>query len=381
MTPIRARIDLGALRHNLATLRARAPSSRVVGVVKADAYGHGAVPVARALASEVDMFAVARLDEALELREAGLSAPLMVLEGVFSAHEQAAAIRAGIELVVHDPEQLRLLEQSPPPAGSVVWLKFDTGMHRLGLEPATAAAVWRRVQTAVPAVQLRLMTHLACADESDHPLTRLQLDTFAQVHSLVTQMQGGLAPQTSIGNSAGLLDEPRARSDWVRPGLALYGSSPFAQRSAASLGLRPVMTLETRVLALQSVVAGESVGYGASWRAVRDTRIAIAGAGYADGVPRNLPSGTPVLAAPRAHGALRGSQRGSQPESFAVPIVGRVSMDLIALDVTDVPALAIGDRIVLWGEGAPVDALAAAAGTLAYELWCRVAPRVPRVYT
>lgn len=373
MTPIRALIDLGALRHNLATLRARAPASRVTGVVKADAYGHGAVPVARALAAELDLLAVARLDEALELREAGVTTPLMVLEGVFSAREQAAALRAALELVVHDVEQLHLIEQAPPPAGTVIWLKFDTGMHRLGFAPAQAAAVWQRLRAAVPTAELRLMTHLACADEAEHPLTRTQLDAFAGVQSLISRLEGGRVPISSIGNSAGLLGEPRACSDWVRPGLALYGASPFANRSAASLGLRPVMTLETRVLALQSVAVGESVGYGASWRATRDSRIAIAGVGYADGVPRNLPSGTLVAAWPRA--------LASQSRSFAVPIVGRVSMDLIALDVTDVPELATADRIVLWGEGAPIDTFAAAAGTLAYELWCRVAPRVPRVYS
>lgn len=372
MTPIRALIDLGALRHNLATLRARAPSSRITAVVKANAYGHGAIPVARALATKIDSLAVARLDEGLELRAAGVSAPLMVLEGVFSEREQHTAIRAAIELVVHDVEQLRLIEQSPPPAGSVVWLKFDTGMHRLGFEPSQAAALWRRLRVAAPAAELRVMTHLACADESDHPLTRAQLDAFVHAQEQIASMQSGRVPLSSIGNSAGTLGEPRARSDWIRPGLALYGASPFTTRTAASLDLRPVMTLETRVLALQSVAAGDSVGYGASWRAARPSRIAIAGCGYADGVPRSLPSGTPVAVWPRASA--------SPPQPVAVPIVGRVSMDLMALDVTDVPGLTNGDRVVLWGEGAPIETLAAAAGTLAYELWCRVAPRVPRVY-
>lgn len=344
----------------------------MTAVIKADAYGHGAIPVARTLGAEVDGFAVARLDEAMALREAGVSAALMVLEGVFSEREQAAANAARLQLVVHDPEQLRLIEQSPPPAGAVIWLKFDTGMHRLGFAPAQAAAVWQRLRAAVPRADLRLMTHLACADERDHSLTRAQLDSFAQLQALIARSEGGRAPRASIGNSAGLLSEPRACSDWVRPGLALYGASPFSTCTAASLDLRPVMTLETRVLALQAVAASETVGYGASWRASRDTRIAIAGAGYADGVPRSLPSGTLVSAWPCA--------LGSQRQPVAVPIVGRVSMDLIALDVTEVPTLATGDRIVLWGEGAPVETLAAAAGTLAYELWCRVAPRVPRLY-
>lgn len=373
MTPVRAVIDLGALRHNLATLRACAPTSRLTAVVKADAYGHGAVPVARALGPQVDGFAVARLDEALELREAGVTQSVMVLEGVFSARESVVAHRAGLELVVHDTEQLRRIQEVPPAAGAVVWVKFDTGMHRLGLDPTDAAEIFSRLRAAAPGIELRVMTHLACADEPNHPMTRAQLDVFEAARGTIAAREGGRVPLASIGNSAGVLAEPRSRADWVRPGLALYGAAPLAARSAASLGLRPVMTLETRILAFQSVATGQSVGYGASWRASRESRVAIAGIGYADGLPRGVPSGTPVTVWPSAAAV-------SAQAAVRVPIVGRVSMDLIALDVTEVPALAIGDRVVVWGEGAPIEGLADAAGTLAYELLCRVAPRVPRTY-
>jgi alanine racemase len=213
--------------------------------------------------------------------------------------------------------------------------------------------------------ELRLMTHLARADETDAAPTAAQT---ARFDALVAEWTAtaGAPPVTSIGNSAGTLRGSAAQGatqgDWIRPGIALYGASPLADRSAAALGLSPVMTLETAVIALRDVPPGEGVGYGATWRAKRPSRIAILAAGYADGVPRHLPSGAPVLI---------GSRR--------APLAGRVSMDMIAVDVTDLPSVAVGERAVLWGEGLPVDEVAARAGTIAYELFCRVAPRVPRV--
>lgn len=361
---IAARIDLGALRQNLAALRGMAPNSRVCAVIKANAYGHGAVRVARAL-QDVDSFAVARLDEALALRAAGVDRPIVLLEGVFSATELAVALREDFELVLHDPSQLELLAAHRSASDGVVqplcWIKVDTGMNRLGFRPEQVPAVFERLQSlSVRPRELRLMTHLATADEPENPLTSRQLQRFQALCARLAA--SGHRPATSIANSAGLLHWPQTRVDWIRPGLALYGVSP-SKASAGSFGLRAAMSLHTKVIALREVHVGESVGYGASWRAERPTRLAIIAAGYADGIPRHLPSGAPILfAAGRA------------------PIVGRISMDMIAVDVTDLPPLQVGDEATLWGPGLPVEEVAAHAGTIAYELLCAVAPRVPIHY-
>lgn len=335
-----------------------------MAVVKADAYGHGAARVAAAL-DDADGYAVARLGEALALRAGGIDKPILLLEGVFSADELAQALAARIDLAVHDPSQVELLEQADA-SGAVIWLQVDTGMNRLGFRPEQALVVRGRLLAVRGAPrELRLMTHLARADETDAAPTAAQT---ARFDALVAEWTAtaGAPPVTSIGNSAGTLRGSAAQGatqgDWIRPGIALYGASPLADRSAAALGLSPVMRLETAVIALREVPVGEGVGYGATWRATRPSRIAILAAGYADGVPRHLPSGAPVLI---------GGQR--------APLAGRVSMDMIAVDVTDLPSVAVGERAVLWGEGLPVDEVAARAGTIAYELFCRVAPRVPRV--
>ena len=339
-----------------------------MAVVKADAYGHGAARVAAAL-DDADGYAVARLGEALALRAAGIDKPILLLEGVFSADELAQALAARIDLAVHDPSQVELLEQADA-SDAVIWLQVDTGMNRLGFRPEQALAVRARLLAPRGAArgaprELRLMTHLARADETDAAPTAAQT---ARFDALVAEWTAtaGAPPVTSIGNSAGTLRgsavQGATQGDWIRPGIALYGASPLADRSALELGLAPVMTLETVVIALREVPVGEGVGYGATWRATRPSRIAILAAGYADGVPRHLPSGAPVLI---------GGQR--------APLAGRVSMDMVAVDVTDLPSVAVGERAVLWGEGLPADEVAARAGTIAYEIFCRVAPRVPRV--
>ena len=321
--PIRAVIDLAALRANFAALRRAAPGARAMAVVKADAYGHGAVRVAAALEA-AEGFAVARLDEALALRAAGIGSGA---------------------------------------ARPVVWLKVDTGMNRLGFRPERALGARSRLLASRFAPrELRLMTHFARADEPEPEPTAAQVARFEAVLAEWTAVAGA-RPVTSLGNSAGTLRGAATQGDWIRPGLALYGASPLADRSAADLGLRPVMTLETRVIAVREVPVGEGVGYGATWRAVRPSRIAILAAGYADGLPRHLPSGAPVAF-----------------EAGLAPLAGRVSMDMTAVDVTDLPGVAVGGRAVLWGEGLPVEAVAGAAGTIAYGLLSAVAPRVPREY-
>ncbi len=347
----RATIDSQALRHNLDVVRRLAGTTAVMAVIKANAYGHGLVPAALAL-DAADALAVARLAEALTLREAGVRTPLVLLEGVFSSEELEAAARLRLQLVVHSPGQLELLAAWRGSYRFSIWVKVDTGMNRLGFRVEEFAAVWERVQQLRSvAARPRFMTHLAAADEPGSELTRLQLE---RARRLMT----GLGAEASLANSAGLIVWPEARADWVRPGLMLYGMSPFPDRTATQLGLEPAMTLRTQLIAVRELAAGETVGYGASWRAERPARIGIAAIGYGDGYPRHLGSGTPVLVRNRP-----------------VALVGRVSMDMIALDLTTLDA-APGDEVVLWGKGLPVEGVAARAGTIAYELVCGISQRV-----
>lgn len=351
---IRAIIDTSALRHNLQQIRKRAPGSQVMAVVKANAYGHGLVPTVLAL-PEADAFAVARLEEGIMLREAGVTQTIVLLEGVFSAEQLAEAARQRFEIVVHDPLQVALLERFAGDHGFIVWLKVDTGMNRLGFRTEEFASVLARLRALRrPAAEVRLMTHLARADERDCPMTQLQLDRF---HGL-TQ---GRELVTSIGNSAGILGWPGGCGSWVRPGIALYGLSPFEGESSAATGLVPVMTLASTVITVRRVPRGETVGYGGAWTAPRDARIAIVAGGYGDGLLRSLTTGTPVLVNGRR-----------------APLVGRVAMDMIAVDVSDLPEVEVGTLCVLWGRGLEVSEVAAHAGTLAYELLCGVRQRVPR---
>ena len=350
---IRAVIDAGALRHNLEVIRARAPGARVMAVVKANAYGHGLVQTALALQS-ADAFAVARLEEGVRLRERGVQAPIVLLEGVFGPEQLREARQHRLELVVHDALQVELLEAAGEPHCEALWIKIDTGMNRLGFRPEAFRAAHERLCALRPAAgALRLMTHLAAADDPDGYLTGEQLKRFAAATE-------GIPGERSIANSAGVFGAVAVGGQWVRPGLALYGASPLPNRTAEELGLRPVMRLETSVIAVRRVPRGETVGYGATWRAERETLVAIVAAGYGDGLPRSLPSGTPVCVA---------GQR--------VPLVGRVSMDMIAVDVSTLERVGVGTPVTLWGEGLAVEEIAGWAGTIPYELLCGVSERVP----
>ena len=354
MQLIRAIIDTSALRSNLCRIKAKAPGSRVMAVVKANAYGHGLVPTALAL-PEADAFAVARLEEGIALREAGIRQTIILLEGVFSAEQLAEAAEHRFEIVVHDPLQVALLEGHTGAHRFVVWLKIDTGMNRLGFREEEFPAVLRRVQALATApAEVRVMTHLARADERDSDMTRRQIDRFD-----VLTARLGLA--RSIGNSAGILGWDGGRGEWVRPGLALYGISPFPGESSSDFGLIPAMTLASTVITVRRVPRGETVGYGGTWSAERDSRIAILAGGYGDGLLRSLATGTPVLVNGRR-----------------APLVGRVAMDMIAVDVSELPEVEVGTRCVLWGRGLEVTEIAAHAGTIAYELLCGVRARVPR---
>jgi alanine racemase len=354
VTPlIRAVIDTAALRSNLETIRARAPGSKVMAVVKANAYGHGLIMTAVAL-PQTDAFAVARLEEGVKLREAGITRPIILLEGVFNAEQLLEAAVHRFEVVVHEPLQVALLEAFRGTFRFTVWVKIDTGMNRLGFRPEDFPGALARLRAlATPVRELRVLTHLARADERDVTMTSEQVRRFQAA-------TGALGLATSIGNSAGIFGWSDAAGDWVRPGLALYGVSPFADVRGAQLGLKPVMTLESAVIGLRRVPRGESVGYAAAWTAQRDSRIAILAGGYGDGMLRSLKDGSPVLI-----------------EGQRAPLVGRVSMDMIAVDVTDLPEPHVGTRCLLWGPGLPVEEVASYAGTISYEMLCGVRQRVP----
>ncbi|MES2909461.1 MAG: alanine racemase [Pseudomonadota bacterium] len=349
-----------ALTQNLAVLRAHHPRSQVIAMVKADAYGHGVAAIAPLLQDQTDALGVAFLDEALALRAMGINCPIAVLEGVFSATELAAARGADLQLAVHSPEQMALLQTAPMGPSISVWLKLNTGMNRLGFRPAEALAIWRQLKGLSVVGRISLMTHFSRADELSSNQTELQWGRFTAVRDALSLQQGGPLI-TSVANSAAILAWPQTQSDWMRPGIALYGSSPFADQSAQSFGLQPVMTLHSRVIAVHELQAGDEVGYGATWVADAPTRIAVVAIGYGDGYPRHARNGTPVLV---------NGQR--------CALAGRVSMDMITVDLGAVPAQP-GDAVVLWGDGLPADEVAQAAGTISYELFCRLTPRVRRV--
>ena len=350
--PARALIDLEALRHNLRRARQAASGAKVMAVVKANAYGHGILSAAQAF-RQADAFGVARIDEGIQLREAGVESSIVLLSGVESAAELEDARRWRLQLVVHSEHQIAMLERAAAGTRLRVWLKVDTGMHRLGLDPVSLENSHARLLGARSAVDgVVLMTHLADADLPDSPRVHDQLAAF-------TACTEGIIAERSIANSGGLLGWAESRAEWVRPGIMLYGISPFADATGEDHGLRPAMTVETRLIAVNQVKRGERIGYGGTYTCKESMPVGVAAIGYGDGYPRHAPSGTPVLV-----------------EGVRCPLAGRVSMDLITIDLRPNPKAKPGDRVVLWGEGLPVEEIAAGAGTIAYELVCRMAPRV-----
>ncbi len=348
MRPIQAVIHRAALTHNLGVARRHAPRAKVMAVIKANAYGHGLLTAARALAG-ADGFAVLELDAAVRLREAGFTQPILLLEGYFGPGEAPLFHQHGLSAVIHCPEQLEMLPAFRPPLD--VFLKLDTGMHRLGFQGGRFAAALERVAAAAAVRSVTLMTHFARADEPGGVVEQL-----ARFQALT----GHLALPRSLANSAAILCHPDTHADWVRPGIMLYGASPFANRPAAEFGLRPAMTLSAEVIAVQELARGERVGYGAAFEAPQPMRVGIVACGYADGYPRHAGTGTPVLV-----------------DGQRTRTLGRVSMDMLCVDLGGMPGAGVGSRVTLWGEGLPVDEVAAAAGTIGYELLCAVAPRVP----
>lgn len=350
----RALIDISALRHNFQRVREAAPGRRVIAVIKADAYGHGALRVARAL-HDADAFAVARLDEAERLRAGAITKPVLLLPGVSTDEELARAATLGLDLVVHHETQVEILERAALGAALRVWLKVDTGMHRLGFAPQQVGNMWQRLQACASVGEpLRLMSHLARADERGHDSTRQQIACF-------TSLEQSTSAQLSLANSAGVLGWPQSHGDWVRPGIMLYGISPFVDTHGAAEGLLPVMTFSSHLIAVNRLRKGDPIGYGGTWTCPEDMPVGVVAAGYADGYPRHAPSGTPVLV-----------------NDARVVLIGRVSMDLLSVDLRAQPGARAGDPVTLWGRGLPAEEIAAHAGSIAYELLSRVSPRVER---
>jgi alanine racemase len=355
--PNQAIIDLDALRHNIAHARRLAPQSKIMAVVKADAYGHGAVAVARALETRTNAFAVACIEEALELREAGIATPILLLQGAFEPSELTTAVKENFWLMIDNDAQLESLERAELPSPLNCWLKIDTGMHRLGVDPDNTASCFQRLlATPNAADNIVLCTHFSSADDLQSDQTNRQIRCFIDACK-------DLPAERSAANSPGLLGWPDAHFEWIRPGYMLYGNSPFGvQTHDNTEALQPVMTLRSAIISLRQVQTGQSVGYGASWTAQRPSLIATVTIGYGDGYPRLARNGTPVLV---------NGQRAT--------LAGRVSMDMITVDVTDLDAVQLGDEVTLWGPGLPVAEVAQWADTIGYELTTRMPGRTPRV--
>ncbi len=347
--PISARIDLSALEHNLQVAR-RATSARVMAVIKADAYGHGLLRCADAL-SAADGFAVLDVRDALRLRDAGFRQTLLLLEGCFTPDDLTLAAEHEFACVVHSPHQLAMLDAYPRRHALSVWLKIDSGMNRLGFPMRAIPAAMEKLTRHSAVRDIPLMTHFASAD--GEPGVAAQLERFDAATAAYRLPR-------SLANSAALLRHPHAHGDWVRPGIMLYGASPFDDTSAQHLGLKPVMTLTSEVIAVRELRAGECVGYGGSFCADYPMRIGTVACGYADGYPRHAGTGTPVLV-----------------EGRRTRTLGRVSMDMLCVDLSELPSATVGSRVTLWGEGLPVEEVARAAGTISYEPLCALAARVP----
>ncbi|MDP4556842.1 alanine racemase [Halomonas meridiana] len=361
MRPLVAHIDLDALRHNYQLACRCAPQSRSVAVIKADAYGHGALACARALEADVPAFAVACIEEALSLREGGIQAPIVLLEGIFSAEELALVDQHRLWISVHSAWQVEALLAYSPRQPIPVWLKVDSGMHRLGFSPEQAPSVWQRLVDAPQVTALHLMSHFANADAQDPSYFNRQMRV---LQGLAAELKAPLC----LANSPATLAWPAAHGDWNRPGVMLYGSDPLEVANDITRQLRPVMSLRSEIIALRELDTGEQVGYGGRWKAARPSRIAVVAAGYGDGYDRHAVDGTPVLV---------NGQR--------CPIAGKVSMDMLTVNVTDVPDAAIGSDVVLWGAASngavlPVDEVARYCDTISYTLLTGVLPRAPRRY-
>lgn len=350
--PTQITINIAALRHNLAQIRQLAPNSAVLAMVKSNAYGHGLERIALAL-PDADAFGVACLEEGTILRHAGIKNPIVLMEGLFREEELPKAVDGNFTIVVHHHDQINMLEKNPQPSPIPIWLKIDTGMHRLGFDPNLVAEVYQRLMNCQAVKKpIGLMTHFSESDSVDKAPTQNQMELFEQVTK-------GLPGPRSLANSGGILAWPTAHADWIRPGIMLYGASPFANREAREFGLIPVMSFTSELIAIHHLKKGERVGYGGTWTCTEDMPVGVVAMGYGDGYPWHAKNGTPML----VNGQL-------------CPLIGRVSMDMINVDLRTQPNAKVGDPVVLWGPDLPVEIVAAHSNTVGYELLTRITQRV-----
>lgn len=360
----KATINLSALKHNLQRVQDAAPKSKILAVIKANGYGHGIGRIAKAL-DAVDALGVASLEEALQIKDVGVQKPIVLLEGMFDISEVTAMQQNRFQPVIHSQYQIDILngmaEKNPFGIKMTVWLKVDTGMHRLGFTPQQFTHAYQQLSDNRLVNEIILMTHLANADDVADKTTTQQLQLFEQTIDSLSNLQNC---QQSIANSAGILAWPKSHADIVRPGIMLYGANPFIKGSAADYHLKPVMTLSSKLIAVNRYKKGDHVGYGGSWQCPADMPVGVVAIGYGDGYPRHAVAGTPVLV---------NGQR--------VALIGRVSMDMITVDLRQQVNAKVGDEVILWGDGLPVDEIAEKAGTISYELLCSVTQRVQFVET
>ena len=350
--PARVIIDLDALRHNLSRVRQYAPDSKIMAIVKADAYGHGLARVAGTLA-HADGFGVACLEEARQLREAGVRKRILLLEGPYTAEEMGDIRHFRLDMVIHHRFQIDLLQSSTANAPVHIWLKVDSGMHRLGFAPSEVGKVWDQLRRHEGVAEdIRFITHLACANEWGNAMTSQQAEVFLNVTK-------SYRAEKSLANSAALITWQEYCLDWVRPGLMLYGVSPIDGQTGAAFDLKPVMSLESALISVKHLKRGDPVGYGASWRCPEDMPVGVVAAGYGDGYPRNARAGTRIL--------VKGKP---------CALIGKPSMDMITVDLRGCPQATIGDTVLLWGRELPVEETADQAGTVPYELLCGVHKRL-----
>ncbi len=344
-----ARINLNAIAHNFAQVRKLAPQRKIMAMVKSNAYGHGLLPITKTLIG-ADAFGVACLNEALALRKANITQRIVVMRGFSDANELSLISKNNLEVVIHCKEQLKILAQTKLSNFISIWLKIDTGMHRLGFAIDKAKKVYQELERN-PKIQkpIYIMTHLADADDLSKATTKKQLNCFSQFD----------AHPNSIANSAGIIGWPDSQADWVRPGIMLYGVSPFADKIGTDLGLQPVMTLQSKLIAIKNLKKGDKIGYGGTWKCPENMPVGVVAIGYGDGYPRHAENGAPVL--------VNGKK---------CKLVGCVSMDMLTVDLCNNPRAKINDPVILWGEGLPVEYIAKSANTIAYELFCKVTQRV-----
>jgi alanine racemase len=350
--PLVATIDIPAMRHNLSVARKCAPHSKVWAVVKANAYGHGLERGVRAFA-EADGLALIEVERAVRLRELGWQKPILLLEGFFEPADLSVVAEHGVQVAVHCNEQIEMLEQAHLASPIDVHLKLNSGMNRLGFTAEAFRAAYVRLQKIAAVRNISFITHFANADDPANPGMPLS----EQVRRFRSATKD-LAGESSVSNSAADLMHPELSADWVRPGIMLYGGTPGG-KTAREFDLRPAMTLNSRIIGMQHIGRGDAVGYGSRFIADKPMRVGVVACGYADGYPRHAPNGTPVMV-----------------DGVRTGIVGRVSMDMLSVDLTDIPGAGVGSEVTLWGDDLPIDEVAQAAGTIGYELMCALAPRV-----